>query len=366
MSTQATNHTNGGPEPKNGDGPAKKKFGLVLQGAAALGAYEAGAIEYLYESGMECAIVSGASSGAMNAATLAGAKGYPPQVLRELWGMLTVNPPIPFLPSVIRQSWSMFGVPHMYTPRLDFWNMPNWTYCSDNAPFRKTLEDLLDWDQIRDPEHMRLAVSASGVEDGGTTYFSNLDPATPLRPEHVMASGSFPGGFPWTRVGDRDYWDGGLTDNTPLKPVIDNLQGNEPETMPIIMIDVFSSNAPQPANMNEVVLRMFELFLQNKLKADSDTAQSYTRFISVLKQVDGQLPADAPVRKEPGWDEVMKYALVRQIRMIDMKKPAEESGSDWSPEAISRRLQRRIRADEVCPGGSAPHGLRGAPAVLDF
>jgi len=49
--------------------------------------------------------------------------------------------------------------------------------------------------------------------------------------------------------------------------------------------------------MNEVTLRMFELFLQNKLKADSDTAQSYTRFISVLKQVDGQLPADAPVRR---------------------------------------------------------------------
>jgi NTE family protein len=338
MSTQAIDRAKSRPEPKNGDSPGKKKFGLVLQGAAALGAYEAGAIEYLYESGMECAIVSGASSGAMNAATLAGAKGYPPQVLRELWGMLAVKPPIPFLPSVIRQSWSMFGVPHMYTPRLDWWNMPTWTYASDNTPYRKTLEDLLDWDQIRDPGHMRLTVSASGVEDGGTTYFSNLDPNVPLGPEHVMASGSFPGGFPWTRIKGRDYWDGGLTDNTPLKPVIDNLQGNEPDTMPIIMIDVFSSSAPPPANMNEVVLRMFELFLQNKLKADSDTAQSYTRFISVLKQVDDQLPADAPVRKEPGWDQVMNYAHVRQIRMIDMKKPAEESGSDWSPEAISRRL----------------------------
>jgi NTE family protein len=252
--------------------------------------------------------------------------------------MLAVDPPIPFLPPVIRQSWSMFGVPHMYAPRLDFWNMPSWTYVSDNTPYRKTLEDLLDWDQIRDPEHMRLIVSASGVEDGGTAYFGNLDPAVPLGPEHVLASGSFPGGFPWTQVGDRAYWDGGLTDNTPLKPVIDNLQGNEPETMPIIMIDVFSSSAPQPANLNEVTLRMFELFLQNKLKADSDTAQSYTRFISILKQVDDQLPADAPVRQDKDWAEVMNYALVRQIRMIDMKKPAGESGSDWSPEAISRRL----------------------------
>jgi Patatin-like phospholipase len=218
MSTQAASRTNGGPEPKSGDKPGKKKFGLVLQGAAALGAYEVGAIEYLYESGMECAIASGASSGAMNAATLAGAKGYPPQVLRELWGMLAVDPPIPFLPSVIRRSWSMFGVPHMYTPRLDYWNLPSWTYAADNGPYRKTL------------------------------------------------------------------------------------------------------------------------FLQNKLKADSDTSRSYTRFIRVLKQVDEQLPADAPVRQDKDWAEVMNYALVRQIRMIDMNKPAEESGSDWSPEAISRRI----------------------------
>ena len=310
-----------------------------MQGAAALGAYEVGAIEYLYDSGMECAIVSGASSGAMNAATLAGAKGYPPQVLRELWGMLAVRPPVPFLPPLIRRSWSVFGVPHMYTPRLDYWNLPSWTYASDNTPYRKTLEEFLDWDQIRDPGHMRLIVSASGVEDGGTAYFSNLDPAAPLGPEHVMASGSFPGGFPWTVIRDRAFWDGGLTDNTPLKPVIDNLHGDEPETMPIIMIDVFSSAAPQPANMQQVVSRMFEMFLQNKLKADNDTSRSYTRFISVLKQVDQQLPADAPVRKDTDWDEVMNYALVRQIRMIDMNKPAEESASDWSPETIARRIR---------------------------
>ena len=35
----------------------------------------------------------------------------------------------------------------------------------------------------------------------------------------------------------------------------------------------------------------------------------------------------------------MNYALVRQIRMIDMNKPAEESASDWSPETIARRIR---------------------------
>ena len=97
------------------------------------------------------------------------------------------------------------------------------------------------------------------------------------------AGGSCPGGFPWTLIRDRAFWDGGLTDNTPLKPVIDNLHGDE--------------------------------------------------------QVDQQLPADARVRKDKDWAEVMNYALVRQIRMIDMNKPAEESASDWSPETIARRIR---------------------------
>ena len=61
---------------------------------------------------------------------------------------------------------------------------------------------------------------------------------------------------------------------------------------------------------------MFELFLQNKLKADSDTAQSYTRFISVLKQVDDQLPADAPVRKEREWEKAMDYHYFPHIHLI--------------------------------------------------
>jgi len=338
MSPPVKSGTDGEPQPAGSGKSAKKKFGLVLQGGGALGAYEVGAIEYLYESGMECAIVAGASSGAVNAATIAGAKGYPPQVLRELWGMFAVDPPIPFVPTAIEQQWSMFGVPHMYTPRRDYWNALNWMYYADTSPLQETLEGLLDWDQVRDPEHMRLFVSASGVENAETAYFSNLDPSEPFGAEHVLASGSLPPGFSSTLVRHRAYWDGGLTDNTPLKPVIDNLRGDEPETMPIFMIDVFSSSAPPPANMQEVMLRMFEILLRNNLKSDSETARSYTRFISILKQVNEQLPADAPVRREKDWDAVMNYALVKQMYMIDMKKPAEESAADFSRETILRRI----------------------------
>ena len=80
------------------------------------------------------------------------------------------------------------------------------------------------------------------------------------------------------------------------------------------------------------------MLLQNKLKADSETAQSYTRFIRVLKAMDKELPADAQVRTEEDFKTVMNYALVNEIRMIDVKKPAEESAADFSRETILRRI----------------------------
>ena len=357
-STQVTSEANGGPERWSGDKPAKQKFGLVLQGGGALGAYEVGAVEYLYERGMECAIVTGASAGAMNAAALAGATQYPPRVLRKLWEKIAVDSPIPFLPEIpvplpqwLTRLWFSYMpsllVPGMYRPRLDVWNLPDWTSIA-KPTMGKTLDALVDWDQVRDPGHMRLTVSASGVEDGTVAYFTNI-PADKLPPEpeyqpvqfgteHVLASGSFPGGFPWTTIQNRAYWDGGLTDNTPLKPILDNLTEDEAASMPIYMIDVNVAAAPRPGNLYGVSQRMLELLVSNRLRSDLDTATSYTKFISVLKQVDEQLPSDAPLRKEQEWDEVMGYHHFRHIHLIDMKKPADDSAGDFSRQSILRRI----------------------------
>ena len=122
---------------------------------------------------MEFAIVAGTSSGALNAVTLAAAKTYPPDALKAMWTEIR-TPKLP-LPGPIEHYWALSGVPHMYSPRLDYWNFPTWTYVAENKPLEETLERL-DWDQVRDWEHMRLSVSASDIENGKTTYFGNLPP----------------------------------------------------------------------------------------------------------------------------------------------------------------------------------------------
>jgi len=58
----------------------------------------------------------------------------------------------------------------------------------------------------------------------------------------------------------------------------------------------------------------------------------------------------------------MNYALVGDIRMIDIKKPAEESASDFSRETILRRISActsRPGATRGLPGRGTPHGGTG-------
>ena len=359
-------------------GPQKTKIGLVLQGGGALGAYEAGAVKCLYDSGMECAIVAGASSGALNAVTLAAAKTYPPDELVAMWnGFKTPEILVP-PPAGPVEHVGAVGVPHMYRPRLDYWRFLTWTYAANTTWLKETLERL-DWDQVRDPDHMRVFVSASDIENGKTVYFSNLYPkmklpgleypAVHFGVEHAMASGSFPGGFPWTVIDGRSYWDGGLTDNTPLHPVIDNLTKAEAETMPIYVIDVNTGAGAIPTNLLQVVLREFEILLQNNLATDTHRAARYVQFITLLKEVNGileqkeakrileevkKLPS-APsgladllaelleVKGTEDWGQAMTYDPVRNVHAVDIMKPAGESPGDFTGEAIERRLDYGYR-----------------------
>ncbi len=189
--------------------PQKKKFGLVLQGGGALGAYEAGAIKCLYERGMECTIVAGASSGAFNCGGTRRGEDLPAGRARSYVDRVR-DPEV----SATGSDRALLGVIRSSShvqPRLDYWKLPIWTYLSDNTPLKGTLERL-DWDQVRDPAHMRLLVSASDIENVETVYFSNLPPEKLPGPdypavlfgvEHVLASSSFPGGFPGTVIDGR-------------------------------------------------------------------------------------------------------------------------------------------------------------------
>jgi hypothetical protein len=61
---------------------------------------------------------------------------------------------------------------------------------------KSTLEGLIDFDRINSRE-MRFSVGAVNVRTGNLVYFDNATHR--LRPEHAMASGALPPGFPTSR-----------------------------------------------------------------------------------------------------------------------------------------------------------------------
>jgi predicted acylesterase/phospholipase RssA len=87
------------------------------------------------------------------------------------------------------------------------------------APLERTLKELVDFDHLNN-NSTRLTVGAVSVRTGEMRYFDSRDMI--LGPEHVMASGALPPGFPAIRVDREPYWDGGLYSNTPVEVVFDD------------------------------------------------------------------------------------------------------------------------------------------------
>jgi NTE family protein len=252
---------------------------LVLQGGGALGAYQAGAYEALATTGREPDWVAGISIGAINSALLAGNPAEQRVArLREFWQRITANVP----PTVWAgtdgplRSWAnewaaawgaAFGLPHFFEPRvLEAW-WPSATDAPsfyDTAPLRETLLDLVDFDRINDGP-MRLSVGAVDVESGNFIYFDNRRQR--LGPEHVMASGALPPGFPAVVIDGRVYWDGGLVSNTPLRHVAENLDGR---AATIFQVDLFSARGRVPRTLAEVVDRDKDIRYSSRTRALTD------------------------------------------------------------------------------------------------
>ncbi|MFZ5543120.1 MAG: patatin-like phospholipase family protein [Pseudomonadota bacterium] len=283
---------------------------LVLQGGGALGAYQGGAYEALALAGREPDWLAGISIGAINSALIAG---NPPERrvarLREFWQRVTAHVPSPAWAGVDGplRAWAndwaaawgaAFGLPNFFQPRL---GGPWWPGAAaapsiyDTAPLRETLLELVDFDRINDGP-TRLSVGAVDVQSGNFAYFDSQKRR--LGPEHVMASGALPPGFPAVAIDGRDYWDGGLVSNTPLRHVAENLDGREAT---IFQVDLFSARGATPRTLAEVADREKDIRYSSRTRALTDMLRERHEMRRSLRELAARLPgakrADARVEE---------------------------------------------------------------------
>ena len=300
---------------------------LVLQGGGALGAYQAGAFEAFAAAGVAPDWIAGVSIGAINAALIAG---NPPERrvsrLREFWRRVSVPlPPAPFalpLPAPWR-GWSnlfsattasVFGVPGFFKPRyaLGGFGALSWY---DTAPLKDTLLELIEFERIERAE-VRLSLGAVEVASGNSVYFDNR--CMKIEPEHVMASGALPPGFPPVAIGKKSYWDGGIVSNSPLWYVMEQ----QPDIDALILqVDLFSAAGKLPTNLDQVQGRAMDIRYSSKTRFNSNELKRRDALKASLRRLLDKLPADlrddADVKHLAGASRPSQVTLVHLINRHD-------------------------------------------------
>jgi NTE family protein len=283
---------------------------LVLQGGGALGSYQAGVYQALAEADLHPDWVAGISIGAINSALIAG---NPPEKrverLREFWETVTENAlHTPYFKSfeiqhefgrqALNQAWAanilMFGVPNFFVPRMPpaaFWPGGGVGKASyyDNSPLKATLNRLVDFDLINTGP-MRFSVGAVNVATGNFAYFDSADAdKTPIRAEHILASGSLPPGFPATEIDGEHYWDGGLISNTPLQWVFESRPRRDTLAF---QVDLWNARGMLPKDLIEVDVRQKEIVYSSRTRAATDQYKNAQKLRIAAANILKQLPEE--------------------------------------------------------------------------
>ncbi len=343
------------------------KMGLVLQGGGALGAYEYGAVTRLVELGWEPVAVTGVSIGAATAAAIAGAReGDICASLKHLWEAITLSP-LPLWPADRQAAFSIFGNPGFWQNRHDLYNYTKWTSMCDVSPMRKTLAKVCDFERLNDASKMRIAITATNVQTGDQVSFSNyvanvdaIHYVTPkikpvnLTPDHILASGSLPPGFPMTVIDGVPYWDGGLFDNTPIETLLDLLENDEIDQLPIFVVNLFATHADPPADLREVQERMLEISFESRfLLAHADADGSLSEFTNMIEEVMRELPPDSPVRSRESFRRYVRFRALKNIRIIEADHAPMSGGMDFSAHGVRSRYESGHKAvDKLFENGA--------------
>jgi NTE family protein len=356
---------------------------LLLQGGGALGAYQGGVYEGLAEADLTPDWVAGISIGAINAALIAGnAAESRVEKLRAFWETVTADPlggwsfgaPTEFGGDLARQAairWHgtlamLHGAPGMYSPRMfPPWLQPSGTARAtsfyDTSVLKGTLERLVDFDRINAGE-MRFSVGAVNVTTGNFVYFDN--DTHEIRPEHIMASGALPPGFPPVEIEGEFYWDGGLVSNTPLQWV---LESSERQDTLAFQVDLWNARGALPRTLGEVITRQKDIQYSSRTRANSDQFKKVQQLRNALADLFVELPDE--LKKTPEFALLEPEAdrkVYNIIQLIYRSKQYEEESKDFE---FSRQSMedhwtagrqdtvRTLRHQEVLERPTSPDGV---------
>jgi NTE family protein len=205
----------------------RKPVTLALQGGGSHGAFTWGVLDRLLEDDrIEIEGISGASAGAMNAVALAhgftiGGRDGARAALKDFWGSIATSTPFSFITedlsaavNIAAQSNPSPAV-NAYLSLMRFFS-PYQLNPFDINPLRNILASQIDFERLRSECRIKLFIATTQVSTGTLKLFSNKQ----LTLDVLLASACLPLLHHAVEINGEAYWDGGLTANPPLFPLL--------------------------------------------------------------------------------------------------------------------------------------------------
>jgi len=198
------------------------------------------------------------------------------------------------------------------------------------------------------------------VRTGNFAYFDNARQT--IRPEHVMASGALPPGFPAIEIDGEFYWDGGLVSNTPLRYILETLPRHSTLAF---QVDVFAAPGELPSCLDAVSEREKDIRYSSRTRMGVETF----RYAHTLRRNIATLLAKLPdsLKNEPEVEFLNRAACQTTMDIVELiyRPPAIQGPSkdyEFLRAAILRRWNQGL-SDARAALASAPWLEPAAPEV---
>lgn len=261
-----------------------KHLSLALQGGGAHGAFTWGVLElFLEREDLVLDGFVGTSAGAMNASILAyglqvGGREKAKELLHKFWKVTSEAAS----KSPLQPTWfdGFFGKNgnmdfspfYRATEVMSLFLSPYHVNPMKYNPLRAILEDLVDFDELRQCTVTKLFVCATNVRRGRAKVFG-LDE---MSIDAVLASACLPTLFPAVTIDGEDYWDGGFMGNPPIFPLINGVTCQD-----IMIVQINPINIPKtPQTPEEIRDRINELSFNSSLMLEMRRVEFVDRLLN--------------------------------------------------------------------------------------
>ena len=324
--------------------PARLMLNLALQGGGAQGAFTWGVLDRILEcEQIAFEGISGASAGALNAVALAsgwladgraGARAS----LERLWHRIADRVPGGTVPTPWSAHWPGGDVAVELLTRVV---SPYQFNPFDYNPLRQVIATTVDFARLRAAAAPQIFIAATNVRSGQSRIFRNAE----LSVDAVLASTCLPYLHRTVEIDGESYWDGGLTANPPILPLVEHCRSPQ-----LLLVQITPSHAAEsPLTAAAIGRRLSQIVFNAPL----------AREIDMLAM--GQRIANAGIGFGGRWRRKLRALRLHAIDATDAVQSAGPSSQLFPQWATLSRLRDQGRAaagrwlDEMGLAGARRH-----------